>query len=84
MWALDLLLEQYESCQADAAADFFYAIASLPWAGALRSRIMEFALWPTLPLLNGNILVPLRASPSSHIHSQDHFDLLLVIERPYT
>jgi hypothetical protein len=41
MWALDLLLNQYEIRQADAAVEFYNLIAGMPSAGSLRSRIME-------------------------------------------
>ena len=41
MWALDLLLTEYETRQADAAAEFFNSIAGTSSAGSLRGRIME-------------------------------------------
>ena len=41
MRALDLLLNQYEIRQADAAVEFYNLIAGMPSAGSLRGRIME-------------------------------------------
>ena len=41
MWALDLLLKQYETRHADGATEFFNSIAGIPYAGSLQGRIME-------------------------------------------
>jgi hypothetical protein len=41
MWALDLLLKQYETHHADAAAKFFNSIAGILYAGSLQGHIME-------------------------------------------
>jgi len=41
MWALDLLLNQYETRQSDAAAKFYHSIAGMRSAVSLRGRVME-------------------------------------------
>lgn len=40
-WALDLLLEAYESQKADAAAEFYDSTTYISRAGILRGRIFE-------------------------------------------
>jgi hypothetical protein len=40
-WALDLLLRQYETRQADAATEFYLSISSMPYAESLHGRVLE-------------------------------------------
>jgi hypothetical protein len=40
-WALDLLLNEYEGRQADAAAEFYDSLADKPYAESLRGSLFE-------------------------------------------
>jgi hypothetical protein len=67
MWALDLLLKQYETRQADAAAEFFNSIAGIPSAGSLRGQIMERQVLKYFDCLKDPHIFELRSLADSSI-----------------
>ncbi|KAF8501715.1 hypothetical protein F5888DRAFT_1263481 [Russula emetica] len=41
LWALDLLLKQYETRKANVTADFYYDLSAMPEAATLRGHLFE-------------------------------------------
>jgi len=49
LWALYVLLNEYKTCQADSAADFYESVLGMLHAGSLTSRLRE---WQVLKYFN--------------------------------
>lgn len=66
-WALDALLNEYETRTADAAAEFYISIADKPFAGSLRGRLMERQVLKYFDTFPGPHDFPMRSLASSAV-----------------
>ena len=60
-WTLDLLLQAWETAQADAAADFYHSVVGMPQAGSLRGRMFERQVLKCLDAIDSQHTFSIRA-----------------------